>query len=58
MPMQMVCEKCGKEYTLGINGVMSGCDACMKITRNKDNMIIYPTPTNEQLKDRYLNGPV
>lgn len=36
------CGHCGHEYTIGINGVESGCDECEGIVRNpRDGSIIY-----------------
>jgi predicted nucleic acid-binding Zn-ribbon protein len=55
--MQMVCEICGEEYTLGKNGVMSGCDKCKNITRNKDGLIIYETMSeDEAIKHTFKMG--
>lgn len=28
------CPHCGKPYTLGVDGVVDGCDECMAIVRN------------------------
>lgn len=28
------CPHCGKEYTLGVNGIVSGCDECEGVTRD------------------------
>jgi PHP family Zn ribbon phosphoesterase len=38
---ERTCPHCSNEYTLGVNGVDSGCDECEGIVRNPvDNSII------------------
>ncbi len=39
--MKKKCPTCGKEYTLGVDGTVDGCDACEGITRNLAGQIIY-----------------
>jgi len=68
--MKMTC-KCGKEYTLGVDGTVDGCDACEGITRNLAGQIIYllllmlmlagcatPTPTPKYQADARVKGAV
>lgn len=31
--MKAICPHCHKEYTLGVDGIVTGCDACKKVTR-------------------------
>jgi len=46
--MNEICFGCGHEYTLGITGVVDGCDVCMEIVRNPvDNSIIEVEPLTE-----------
>lgn len=36
-----ICPMCEKEYTLGVNGTVDGCDRCLHVVRNAiDNTVI------------------
>jgi uncharacterized protein YgiM (DUF1202 family) len=39
--MKEKCKKCEKEYTLGVNGTVDGCDVCEKVVRNRWGQIIF-----------------
>lgn len=41
------CPHCLKEYTLGIDGVASGCDRCEGIVRLSNGMIDYDATYSE-----------
>lgn len=45
---QRTCKHCLKEYTLGIDGVDSGCDECEGIVRLPNGMIDYSASSPEQ----------
>lgn len=32
-PVIRKCSKCNREYTLGVNGIVTGCDNCKSISR-------------------------
>jgi hypothetical protein len=39
---KVTCPKCNKKYNLGYNGVVSGCDKCLGIQRDKQGHAWYP----------------
>ena len=41
------CPHCMKDYTLGIDGVQSGCDSCEGIVRLPNGMIDYDATYSE-----------
>ena len=36
------CPKCKRPYTLGVDGIVTGCDRCKHIKRDKDGNIWEP----------------
>lgn len=37
---ERTCPYCSGTYTVGVDGVVDGCDRCIGITRNADGMIV------------------
>jgi hypothetical protein len=35
-----ICPTCGKEYTLGKDGTVHGCDKCNGVIRDRNGMIL------------------
>lgn len=40
--MTATCPKCHKKYRLGYNGVLEGCDKCLKIQRDRFGHAWFP----------------
>lgn len=36
--MQKKCPKCGKNFILGVNGIIGGCDKCQGIIRDSEGL--------------------
>lgn len=49
MKNQVKCPYCGKDYLLGRNGTVHGCDECLKVIRDKDGIVLeWTLPQKEQ----------
>lgn len=51
LPVIKTCPKCGFEYTLGIDGVVDGCDNCLGIQRDATGMAWLPGESMIMLED-------
>lgn len=45
--IERTCPHCFKEYTMGVNGTVNGCDICEGIVRFPNGMIDYSASSPE-----------
>jgi hypothetical protein len=45
------CKRCGKQYKLGYNGSIHGCDECLGVQRDINGEMWYPTETEQMRMD-------
>jgi hypothetical protein len=48
---QTICPHCLKPYTLGVDGVVDGCDDCMAIVRNPVDHTVVEEDYSEVFED-------
>lgn len=47
----MVCQICGKKCALGVNAIVSGCDDCLEIERDRNHYCWFPGETEHKYVD-------
>jgi predicted nucleic acid-binding Zn-ribbon protein len=49
--MKKIICKCGKKFTLGVNGTIAGCDKCTGVERDKDGYVWHLFEADQERMD-------
>jgi hypothetical protein len=56
-PVIKICQKCGHEFKMGINGTTLGCDSCVGVIRDAEGVAWFPGETEMVLMDVFTGHP-